>query len=434
MSKKKEDKKNTESEKQNNENVEENKIDFHKGFSPSPDKNIPFPAPYTSDPRVYIEEEVYKEIQAHSTETTSVELCGVLIGEVRFDVSGNYLYVCGSIRGEKAKNSGVNVSFTPETWDFIHKTREEKYPKYSIIGWYHTHPGFGIFLSDMDKFIQDYFFNMPYQVAMVVDPKASLNGIFAWQDGKIRPLKKCWVGKEQIPLTIGTVGGEETYREKNETVNTTSQAVVSDNNSSNSEDVSDSSFYKHAFYYLLCFNLAFLLANYLYLRNANNIASVALRSEAREIVTDWAMNQSFSSDLENLTKDINNTVNQLPATYTCNVNEFKHFTQQINFYLASLAIKSKKQADTAKEALRSIASRNSIQQLNAEVQMLLIKQMVADSILLQLDPYLLSLSAQPINEDRIKEAEKTLNYILALYPEETKKLVKQKYPWIFQTK
>ena len=434
MSKKKEDKNNTDSEKQNKENVEECKLDFQKGFSPSAEKNIPFPAPYTSDPRIYIEEEVYKEIQAHSTETTSVELCGVLIGEVRFDVSGNYLYVCGSIRGEKAKNSGVNVSFTPETWDYIHKIREEKYPNYSIIGWYHTHPGLGIFLSDMDKFIQDYFFNMPFQVAMVVDPKASLNGIFAWQDGKIRPLKKCWIGKEQLQLTLGTVGGEETYREKNETGNTTSQAVVSNNGSSSSEEVSDTSFYKHSFYYLLCFNLAFLLANFLFLRNASYFASTSLHSEAREIITDWAMNQSLAYEIESLTKDINNNINQLPATFTCSVNDFKNFAHQVNFYLANIAIKSKNQANKAKEALRNIASRNSIQQLNAEEQMILMKQMVADSILLQLDPYLISLSAQPINEDRIKEVEKTLNYILSLYPEETKNQVKQKYPWIFQIK
>ena len=39
-----------------------------------------------------------------------------------------------------------------------------------IVGWYHTHPGFGIFLSGMDLFIQDHFFNLPWQVAFVYDP------------------------------------------------------------------------------------------------------------------------------------------------------------------------------------------------------------------------------------------------------------------------
>ena len=110
----------------------------------------------------------------------------------------------------------MNVSFTYETWDYINEVKDEKYSNYSIIGWYHTHPGFGIFLSGMDKFIQDNYFNMPYQVALVVDPKASTNGIFAWQDGKIRSLKNCWIGDNVVALTTGTVGGEETFVETNE--------------------------------------------------------------------------------------------------------------------------------------------------------------------------------------------------------------------------
>ena len=434
MGKKNKAEKNIDSEKQIQETTE-NKIDFYNGFSPSSDKNIPFPAPNKSEPRIYIEEEVFKEIQAHSTETTSVEICGVMIGEVRYDISGNYLYVCGSIRGENAKNSGVNVSFTPETWDYIHKIREEKYSNYSIVGWYHAHSGFGIFLSDMDKFIQDYFFNQPCSVALVVDPKASQCGIFAWQDGKIRPLKQCWVGKNTIPLAIGTVGGEETYRENSNSNNSNNSNVASDSSSnkdSQEEEESNDSFYKHAFYYFLCFNLAFLLANFLYLRNANDIASKTLHSEAREIIADWAMNQSISSDLHGLINGINEHLESLPASFTPKIENYKLFVQSVNLHLTNFAIKAKNQSDSAKATLRSIATRYTLDQLNAEDQMKVIKKMIAESILIQLDPYLVSLSAQPINEDRLKEANKMLNYILALYPEESRNIIKQKYYWIFQ--
>ena len=196
----------TSNEQSNNMNVL-GIIDFYRGYTLTNDKNIPFPVSIANEPRIFIEEDVYKSIKNHSLENTTVEICGVLIGEVRFDNLGNYLYVCGSIRGEKSKNSGVNVSFTPETRDYIHEVKDSKYPNYLIIGWYHSHPGFGIFLSDMDKFIQDNFFNMPYQVALVVDPKISKSGIFTWQEGKIRPLQHCWVGKDKINLEIGSVGG-----------------------------------------------------------------------------------------------------------------------------------------------------------------------------------------------------------------------------------
>ena len=419
-----------------NKATEENIIDFYKSFTPDPDKNIPFPAPFKSEPRVFVEEEVFKAIQTHSTETTDVELCGVLIGEVRFDVSGNYLYICGSIRGEKSKNSGVNVSFTPETWDYIHEEREKKYPDYAIIGWYHTHPGFGIFLSDMDKFIQDYFFNMPFQVALVVDPKSSEKGIFAWQDGKIRPLKNCWIGKEQTPLAIGTVGGEETYRgDKGPKLNVI--PIRKENDSS--QEQSNESFYSKAFMYLLCLFTGFFIANLLYARITKNyleyFGQSAAQAEAREIIGSWAKDYSVSYDLDNITNYINEykkSINVNSATNTIDLPKFNEFASNISSFLKIVSDNSKFSRHKATEIIRKIADRGIQNNVNAEKNLEQIKEMVASSILLQLEPYLTSLSAQPINETRIKEARSMLEYIMSLYPENTKALIKQKYPWIFQ--
>ena len=435
MGKKKKVENNSDSENKNKESLEESKIDFYKGFSPSSEKNLPFPAPNKSEPRVYIEEEVFKEIQTHATETTSVELCGVLIGEVRFDVSGNYLYVCCSIRGEKAKNSGVNVSFTPDTWDYIHEEREKKYPEYSIIGWYHTHPGFGIFLSDMDKFIQDNFFNMPYQIALVVDPKTSQNGIFAWQEGLIRPLKKCWIGKDQLSLTLGTVGGEETYREETESYAKAAKTGNStkDDEISNSEKSYDS-FYKHAFYYFLCFNIAFLFANFLSLKFVTTNAITAAQTEAKDIIASWAMNQAFAYELDELSDHINQMINNLPASASYDVNTVKQFAQSISNRLIFVSNNSKAQGKSASELLKKIANRNIAVQEQEELKVEAMKHMVAATILMQIDPYLKSLSAQPLGptDKRIKDAKNILDYILVLCTPEQQNAIKQSYPWIFQ--
>jgi 26S proteasome regulatory subunit N11 len=57
---------------------------------------------------------------------------------------------------------------------------EKKYNdgKHSIVGWYHSHPGYGIFLSDIDLKSQITFFNQPYHVALVVDPIKKEYGFF----------------------------------------------------------------------------------------------------------------------------------------------------------------------------------------------------------------------------------------------------------------
>jgi proteasome lid subunit RPN8/RPN11 len=39
-----------------------------------------------------------------------------------------------------------------------------------IIGWIHTHPDYGIFLSENDMFIQNNYFKDINQVAYVIDP------------------------------------------------------------------------------------------------------------------------------------------------------------------------------------------------------------------------------------------------------------------------
>src|SRR5690606_25238601 len=70
------------------------------------------------------------------------------------------------------------------TWDYVHQVLESDYPGQKIVGWYHTHPDFGVFLSGMDLFIQDNFFNLPWQVAFVYDPVRREEGVFVWKNGK----------------------------------------------------------------------------------------------------------------------------------------------------------------------------------------------------------------------------------------------------------
>jgi len=56
----------------------------------------------------------------------------------------------------------------------------EKYndDEHFLVGWYHSHPGYGVFLSEADVTSQVTFFNQPYHVALVVDPLKSEYGFF----------------------------------------------------------------------------------------------------------------------------------------------------------------------------------------------------------------------------------------------------------------
>ena len=133
---------------------------------------------------IVVQRSVVEAVHEHGQSDTGVEICGVLVGNVHHDRISPYLLIDGHIPGDKATSKQTQVTFTADTWNSIQKVMEEKYQGKKIVGWYHTHPGFGVFLSGMDLFIQDNFFNLPWQVAWVYDPIAGIDGMFVWHEGR----------------------------------------------------------------------------------------------------------------------------------------------------------------------------------------------------------------------------------------------------------
>jgi len=133
---------------------------------------------------VAIGSDVVREIRRHARSSIKTEVCGVLVGHENSD--GMEVEAC--ISGLNAEQAGAHVTFTQDTWEHIYKVKDEQYPDQRIVGWYHSHPGFGIFLSDHDTFIHKNFFGSPRQVAWVCDPHSEEEGCFGWVNGRIERL------------------------------------------------------------------------------------------------------------------------------------------------------------------------------------------------------------------------------------------------------
>ena len=155
-----------------------------------------FPADLRADFRVHMTPEVLGGIESHAKADHTVEICGVLVGGWEQDEQGPYATVTDYIRCDNATSKFAEVTFTHESWAQINKEMDSKYADKRIVGWYHSHPDFGIFLSDRDCFIQQHFFSGPGQVAYVIDPVRDLEGVFAWRKGKPTPLPHFWAGDE----------------------------------------------------------------------------------------------------------------------------------------------------------------------------------------------------------------------------------------------
>ncbi|HWL09973.1 MAG TPA: Mov34/MPN/PAD-1 family protein [Planctomicrobium sp.] len=136
---------------------------------------------------VVIRQSVLNAIMKHGQSRLDAEICGVLVGNGYRDALGAFLFVEASIPGEHSDNQLTQVTFTSETWSHIHQELDRRYADLRILGWYHTHPGFGIFLSEMDLFIHENFFNSGDQLALVYDPHQEERGLFTWQQGNVKP-------------------------------------------------------------------------------------------------------------------------------------------------------------------------------------------------------------------------------------------------------
>ena len=138
-------------------------------------------APAGADLPIFVEMDVLAEIEAHARSDSSVELGGVLLGGQFEDQDGNpFVLVLDSLRAEHYQSSGSHFKFTHDTWTEITRQRDGFSDDLEMVGWYHTHPNLGVFLSGMDRFICDHFFNRPLDVALVVDPVRGDRGWFYW--------------------------------------------------------------------------------------------------------------------------------------------------------------------------------------------------------------------------------------------------------------
>ena len=170
-------------------------------------ENLPegsFPAQRLETFRVCFAEAVHAGIRKHACEDMTVEICGVLVGRWMRDADGPFASITDFIRCDSASRKFAEVTFTHESWAEINKEMDSRFQNERIIGWYHTHPNFGIFLSDRDCFIQQHFFGGAGQIAYVVDPVRKTEGVFEWRQGKPLPMHHFWVGN-RIQIGEGTV-------------------------------------------------------------------------------------------------------------------------------------------------------------------------------------------------------------------------------------
>jgi proteasome lid subunit RPN8/RPN11 len=124
-----------------------------------------------------VAETALREARNYSMTDRDREVGGLLVGGFYIDDTGGrplrYVEIEGFVPADRGLSQTGHFTFTHEAWSSARRAKEQRFGDELInVGWHHTHPGIGPFLSNMDKYIQQYHFPEPWMTALVIDPQA----------------------------------------------------------------------------------------------------------------------------------------------------------------------------------------------------------------------------------------------------------------------
>lgn len=151
------------------------------------------PSPQGKKVDIVVTEEVLLSTANHVAQDTSKESGGFLLGN-RYEcpnTNRKFIVIDQFMKADYTEGTQVSLTFTTDAWAQLKNRLEGKYRGKELVGWYHSHPGMGIFLSNYDVDIhKGSYFNKDWQVALVLDPVKHEGGFFGFVDGNLSPREK----------------------------------------------------------------------------------------------------------------------------------------------------------------------------------------------------------------------------------------------------
>jgi len=131
------------------------------------------PLPDTSE-QIYISSLALIKMLKHARAGVPMEVMGLMLGEFVDDYTIKVVDVFAMPQsGTGVSVEAVDPVFQTKMLDMLKQTQRNE----MVVGWYHSHPGFGCWLSGVDINTQQAFEQLnPKAVAVVVDPIQSVKG------------------------------------------------------------------------------------------------------------------------------------------------------------------------------------------------------------------------------------------------------------------
>jgi len=133
---------------------------------------------------VFVTQNAYVRMCAHAGSDLENEVGGWMAGKYcRDSLHGTpFIVIDAVLPAVYTRQGAAHLTFTGDTQVALHNHLDAHFPGKVFLGWYHTHPRMGIFLSQWDAWLHHNFFPELWQVALVIEPHQSIGGFFIRQE------------------------------------------------------------------------------------------------------------------------------------------------------------------------------------------------------------------------------------------------------------
>ncbi len=133
--------------------------------------------------RVIVGQKALRQLQAHGQSDLDSEVGGALLGHAYRYKGQTFVEVKAALPARTDDHGPNHFTFNADAWSHLHRDRAERHPELDIVGWFHTHPGLGVFYSADDVVVHSAAFVMPWHIGLVMDPLHAEAALFGWAPG-----------------------------------------------------------------------------------------------------------------------------------------------------------------------------------------------------------------------------------------------------------
>ena len=144
---------------------------------------------------------VLEVVTDHVNSAWARKVGGILLGRPIDDVTR----VDAALPARQTDEYAGEIAFPPPVWEEAYAKLDE-HPGSTIVGWYHSHPGSGVAMSDYDRRLHKVLFGEPFSVALVLDPVAERMAWFGWDIEQLWPLQSDEPAPAAAPVGVAAPG------------------------------------------------------------------------------------------------------------------------------------------------------------------------------------------------------------------------------------